>query len=213
MSDSPLGFCQSTEKALNKYLLKDGKNKGRKAGRETANTIRFIPSPLTRSHHTASDRWLCKWQLLNHFRKITFSVWFTGYSLGPRFSQSILFVTNLMCHLVQLILNLQEVLENTKQTESIEQLGQRNLLEWFGCLCYTMTEALAGIHSGVMDILVWQKSVLGNISDEMNYSRIEKLYQKRKEYLVTLLFNLLMALPLLLRGTFSSEQKIFAWMN
>lgn len=76
-----------------------------------------------------------------------------------------------------------------------------------------MTEALAGIHSGVMDILVWQKSVLGNISDEMNYSRIEKLYQKRKEYLVTLLFNLLMALPLLLRGTFSSEQKIFAWMN
>ena len=38
-----------------------------------------------------------------------------------------------------------------------------------------MTEALAGIHLGVMDILVHQKSVLGNISDELNYSRIEKL--------------------------------------
>lgn len=76
-----------------------------------------------------------------------------------------------------------------------------------------MTEALAGMHSGVMDLWVRQKSVLGNISDELNYSRIEKLYQKRKEYLVMLLFNLLVALPLLLRGTFSSEHKIFAWMN
>lgn len=110
---------------------------------------------------------------------------------------------------LQLILNLQEVLEKTKQTESINQLGQRNLLEWCDCLCYTMTKTLAGIHSGIMDILLHQKSVPGNISDELNYSRKEKLYQEKK-YLVMLL---LITLPLLPRGTFSSEHKLFAWLT
>lgn len=110
---------------------------------------------------------------------------------------------------LQLILNLQEVLEKTKQTESINQLGQRNLLEWCDCLCYTMTKALAGIHSGIMDILLHQKSVPGTISDELNYSRKEKLYQEKK-YLVMLL---LITLPLLPRGTFSSEHKLFAWLT
>lgn len=87
-----------------------------------------------------------------------------------------------MCHLIQLILNFQEVLEKTKQTKSINQLRQRDLLEWCDCLCYTMTKALTGIHSGIMDILVHQKSVLGNISDKLNYSRKEKVYQKKKVF-------------------------------
>ena len=72
-----------------------------------------------------------------------------------------------------------------------------------------MTKALAGIHSGIMDILMCQKSVLGNISDELNYSRKEKLYQKKK----CLVMLLLITLPLLPRGAFSSEHKLFAWLT
>lgn len=45
-----------------------------------------------------------------------------------------------------------------------------------------MTKALAGIHSGIMDILVHQKSVLGNISDELNYSRKEKIIPEKKVF-------------------------------
>ena len=53
-----------------------------------------------------------------------------------------------------------------------------------------MTKVLAVMHSGIMKILMRQKSVLGNLSDELNYSRIGKVHQaekkkkkKKKEYL------------------------------
>lgn len=63
-----------------------------------------------------------------------------------------------------------------------------------------MTKVLPVGHSGLMNIMMCQKSGLGNISNELNYTR-------KKDYLVMFLFHLLMALPVSLKGSFASEQK------
>lgn len=43
-----------------------------------------------------------------------------------------------------------------------------------------MSKVLSGIHPGAMNIPMCQTSVPGNILDELNLSRIEKLYQEEK---------------------------------
>lgn len=71
-----------------------------------------------------------------------------------------------------------------------------------------MTKVLAVMHSGIMKILMRQKSVLGNLSDELNYSRIGKVHQAEKKKKKKSIWEC--SVPLLLKGTFSSEHKIFA---
>lgn len=67
---------------INIYWRKEGLTEGKQGGK-SQKLLDLSLSSLTRLHQNASNWCLCRCQIVNHFRKITFLMWFQGYSLRP----------------------------------------------------------------------------------------------------------------------------------
>lgn len=68
---------------INIYSRKERIEEGKQVGK--LQKTKIYSGLLTRLHQTTSDRWLWTCQLFNHIRKITCSVWSTGFNVVPQF--------------------------------------------------------------------------------------------------------------------------------
>lgn len=69
---------------INIYWRKEGVTEGKQGGK-CQKLLDLSLSSLTRLHQNASNWCLCRCQIVNHLRKITFLMWFVGYRLRPWF--------------------------------------------------------------------------------------------------------------------------------